>query len=184
MRFRNNALAAFLLLAITGLALLSIYLLQPPKAKPVDAPETEFSAGRAMGYVQEIAQEPHAMGTAAHANVREYLLNTMRQLGLDPQVQETTVTRAVGNAAYAGHVYNIIGRLKGNGSGKAILLMAHYDSQPNALGAGDDGAGVAAILETARALQAEEKLEHDVISLLTDGEEYGLYGARAFMQHP
>ncbi|WP_162051486.1 M20/M25/M40 family metallo-hydrolase [Pontibacter pamirensis] len=185
MRYRNNAIATFLLLALTGFALLSIYLLMPPRPEPAAAPAEEFSAERAMKYVHQIAQEPHAMGTAAHADVREYLLSEMRQLGLDPQVQEATAVNEAGKAAYVGHVYNLIGRMKGSSAGDtAILLVAHYDSQPNARGAGDDGAGVAAILETIRALKQAEPLDHDVIVLLTDGEEYGLYGAKAFMKHP
>ena len=36
--------------------------------------------------------------------------------------------------------------------------MAHYDSVPMAPGAGDDGAGVVAILETARALKTGSAL--------------------------
>ncbi|WP_238395725.1 M20/M25/M40 family metallo-hydrolase [Pontibacter pudoricolor] len=62
--------------------------------------------------------------------------------------------------------------------------MAHYDSQPNTLGAADDGAGIAAMLETARAIKQGEPLQNDVIFLMTDGEEYGLYGAKAFLKHP
>ncbi|GAB3531002.1 M20/M25/M40 family metallo-hydrolase [Pontibacter brevis] len=185
MRYRNYAIATFLLLALTGFALLSIYLLLPPEPKPVNAPLEEFSAERAMKYVHQVAQEPHAMGTAAHAAVRTYLLNEMQQLGLNPQVQEATALNEAGKVTYVGYVYNLIGRLEGTGaSDKAILLVAHYDSQPNARGAGDDGAGVAAILETIRALKQAAPLEHDVIVLLTDGEEYGLYGAKAFMKHP
>lgn len=125
------------------------------------------------------------MGTAAHAEVRAYLLEQMEELGLNPQVQDTFALNPIEGASLVGHVYNLVGRLKGTGDGEeAILLMAHYDSQPNTLGAGDDGAGVAAILETVRALKQGEPLEHDVIVLLTDGEEYGLYGAAAFMKHP
>ncbi|MDX5480178.1 MAG: M20/M25/M40 family metallo-hydrolase, partial [Hymenobacteraceae bacterium] len=185
MQYRHNALSAFLLLALTGLALLSIYLLMPPEPKPADAPATEFSAERAMAHVHQIAREPHAMGTAAHAEVREYLLGQLQELGLNPQVQEETAANNRGATASVGYVYNLLGRLEGTGeSDRAVLLMAHYDSQPNARGAGDDGAGVAAILETIRALKQAEPLAHDVIVLLTDGEEYGLYGAKAFLKHP
>ncbi len=138
-----------------------------------------------MQHVRQIAQEPHAMGTAAHAEVRGYLLRQMQALGLEPQVQEATVVNNRSGIATVGHVYNLVGRLKGTGAGgKAVLLVAHYDSQPNARGAGDDGAGVAAILETVRALKQAEPLAHDVVVLLSDGEEYGLYGAKAFLGHP
>jgi len=184
MRHRNNAIAAFLLLALTGLALLSIYLLMPPAPVPATAPVNVFSAERAMQHVNQIAKAPHAMGTAAHAEVRSYLVSQMQQLGLKPQVQQTTAVYSSGPVATAGNVYNLVGRIEGTfPDNKAIVLMAHYDSQPNARGAGDDGAGVAAILETVRALKQTKPLQHDVIVLLTDGEEYGLFGARAFMEH-
>ena len=184
MRHRNYAIATFLLLALTGFALLSIYLVRAPEALPANAPATDFSAERAMAHVQQIAKKPHAMGTAAHADVRNYLVSQMQQLGLAPEVQETIVVNDGGNVAQAGYVYNIVGRLKGKGKGKAVLLMAHYDSQPNTLGAADDGAGIAAMLETARAIKQSKPLQNDVIFLMTDGEEYGLYGAKGFLKHP
>jgi len=81
---------------------------------------------------------------------------------------------------------NVLARLEGTAdSGKAFLLMAHYDSVPTAPGATDDGAGVAAMLETLRALKAGPPLQNDVIFLFTDGEERGMLGARAFVDsHP
>jgi acetylornithine deacetylase/succinyl-diaminopimelate desuccinylase-like protein len=51
--------------------------------------------------------------------------------------------------------------------------------------AGDDSAGIAAILETVRALRAGGPLAHDVIVFFTDGEEPGMLGAAAFVrEHP
>ncbi|GAA4417734.1 M20/M25/M40 family metallo-hydrolase [Nibrella viscosa] len=177
-------LAICILLALTGFSGWSIWLIRPPEALPATAPVTEFSAERAMSYVRRIAAAPHAMGTPAHEQVRAYLINEMRRLGLQPEVQDLTVSAQAWSSSLTGHVYNIIGRLPGQTSGKAVLLMAHYDSQPNTPGAGDDGAGVAAILETARALRQGPPLQNDVIFLLTDGEEYGLFGASAFLHHP
>ncbi len=39
------------------------------------------------------------------------------------------------------------------GEGKAIVLLAHYDSVPAGPGASDDESGVSIVLETARALR-------------------------------
>ena len=61
-----------------------------------------------------------------------------------------------------------------------MLVVAHYNSQPHAPGAGDDGAGVAAMLETLRALRVGPPLLHDVIWLFSDGEEAGMLGAQAY----
>jgi hypothetical protein len=181
-------LTAFALLTITLIIALSLWFIraqEPPAPLPANAPATAFSAQRAFGYVQQIARQPHAMGTPAHAQVRTYLLGQLRLLGLEPQVQETIVAHRSGPKA--GYVFNLLARLPGQQptGRKAVLMLAHYDSQPNALGAADDGSCVAAILETARALKAGPPLQHDVIFLLTDGEEYGLFGAQAFVnQHP
>lgn len=171
--------------------------MQPPSAQPATAPLTEFSAERAMTHLRQIAREPHASGTPDHPRVRAYLLAALRELGLQPQVQEATVVVAptkpsslpssgamLSVASRAGYVYNVLARLKGRQSGKAVLVLAHYDSQPSTLGAADDGAGVAAILESVRALKQAGPLQHDLIVLFTDGEENGLFGARAFLRHP
>ncbi|WP_224744271.1 M20/M25/M40 family metallo-hydrolase [Pontibacter aquaedesilientis] len=173
-----------MLTALVGLSVYSVSLMSPPEALPADAPPAEFSAERAMRHVREVAREPHAMGTPAHARVRQYLLRQMEALGLQTEVQEATTVNQVGETNNVGYVYNLLGRLKGTQQrGKTVLVMAHYDSQPNTPGAGDDAAGIAALLETARALQQGEPLQHDVIFLMTDGEEYGLYGAKAFLKH-
>jgi hypothetical protein len=58
--------------------------------------------------------------------------------------------------------------------------MAHSDSVPGSPGAADDAAGVISALETVRALAAAGPRKRDVIVLITDGEEAGLLGARAF----
>jgi hypothetical protein len=195
-------LSALLLLALIGLSALSIWLTGPPPPKPATAPSAAFSAARAMIHVRQIARQPHAIGTPDHPRVRAYLLGALRGLGLQPQVQETVIVgpllssgslatsgSMLANSSKAAYVYNVLCRIPGRqpaqaGPRKAVLLMAHYDSQPNTPGAADDGAGVAAILETARALQQSGPLAHDVILLLTDGEEYGLFGAKAFLKHP
>ncbi len=71
-------------------------------------------------------------------------------------------------------------RLPGRGNTRAFALMGHYDSVRYGPGAADNGASVAALLETARALRAGPPLSNDVLFVFTDGEETGLFGAKAF----
>src|SRR6202030_2080531 len=135
-------------------------------------------------HVVAIAQRPHPIGSAEHDRVRDYLVAQLRNLGLEPQIQNAT---GVGTrSADAGRVQNILARMPGRqNGGPAVLLVAHYDSVEAAPGAADDGAGIVAILETVRALRAGAPLLHDVIVLFTDGEEPGLLGAAAFVrEHP
>jgi hypothetical protein len=73
-------------------------------------------------------------------------------------------------------------RISGKNPGKALLLSAHYDSVHTGPGAADDGASVAAILETLRVIKTHPPLQNDLICLFTDSEEAGLLGAQAFVE--
>ena len=178
------ALASVLLLALALLAAWSG--LQPPDAAPASVPAAVFSAERALAHVRAYGRTMHAMGTPAHAATREYLLRTLADLGYAPEVQRATAIGHVGPAlVQAGHVANVLARLNGAGGANAIMLMAHYDSVTTGPGASDDGAGVAALLEVARALKVGPPPANDVIFLFTDGEEAGHFGATAFArEHP
>jgi Zn-dependent M28 family amino/carboxypeptidase len=90
-----------------------------------------------------------------------------------------------GEIASAATVRNLVARIPGAASTGGVLLTAHYDSRTQSPGAGDDATGVAAILETVRALRTGPPPRNDVIILLTDAEELGLLGATAFAEgHP
>jgi hypothetical protein len=128
-----------------------------------------------------IARQPHSMGTPANVAVHDYLVQRCQALGLQVSLQDTSTFTSAFGQVVGGRVQNIIARLPGQKPGdKAVLVVAHYDSQPHTPGAGDDGASVAAMLETIRALRTGPPLAHDVIWLFTDGEEADLLGARAY----
>jgi hypothetical protein len=155
----------------------------PPRA-PRSAHPAEFSVERAMGHVRAIARAPHPTGSPELSRVRRYILDQIRSLRL---AAETVTTTAVGTRyAEAGTVTNILTRLPGRDRDEsAVLLVAHYDGVAAGPAAGDDGSGVAIMLETLRALAAGPPLAHDVMALFTDGEESGLLGAAAFAaQYP
>ncbi|WP_166482229.1 M28 family metallopeptidase [Scytonema sp. UIC 10036] len=162
------------------------FQLKPPVAVPTSAPVLEFSSGRAMKHLEAIAQKPHPIGSSEHTIVRDYIVKQLTDRGLKPEVQKTTVVNSRwGTPFVAGTVHNILAKLSGTDNTKAVLLAAHYDSVPNGSGASDDGAAVAAMLETVRALKVYAPLRNDVIFLFTDGEEPGLLGAKAFVdEHP
>ena len=182
---------AALVVATLGAGLvLGLAPLRPPRPLPADAPAAEFSAARAFRHVQAVAGAPHPLGSPEHAVVRDYLLAELRGLGFTPDVQRTTATNEAYGAKWKGaipaaSVENILARLPGTASTRPLLLMAHYDSTPYSPGAADNAAGVAALLEALRALRGEPALRNDLIVLLTDAEEQGLVGAKAFVeQHP
>lgn len=176
-------IAALVFLACVGL--LSVWSLSPPEIVNNVAP-TGFSAARARDYLKAIAAKPHPIGSPTHAEVRDYVVSELVKIGLHPQVQKTTAVNTLWGRPYrAATVENIVAKLDGTQSTRAVLLVAHYDAAPTSLGASDDGAAVATLLETMRALKANAPLKNDVIFLATDGEEAGLLGAIAFsQQHP
>lgn len=178
-----SGVLVFIFLAVC--ALFSIYRLNPPDAVAATAPANEFSSGRAMRHLEAISHKPHPVGTREHASVRDYILQQLNELGLEPEVQRTTTVAKSGGGLRVAVVENIAGRLRGSDDGKAVLLVAHYDTVPMSPGVSDDGSSVAAILEAARALKAGPPLRNSVICLFTDAEEIGLLGAKAFVEeHP
>jgi len=174
--------ALYFLLFIVFVSTLSIITSTAPDVVNKTAPDSVFSAERAHVFLKEIAKAPHSLGTSEHTRVREYIISTCNQIGLETSIQTTTAIQSFNRGVVAANINNVIAILKGTTEGKAVVIMAHYDSQPNALGAGDDGAGIAAMLETARILKSGKTLTNDLIFLFTDGEEDGLLGAKAFVQ--
>jgi hypothetical protein len=171
--------------AIVALVVIGLHHATPPASLPASISAAEFSSGRALPHVRHIAQQPHPTGTMENAAVRDYLLAQLQALGLQPEVQNAFAVNASGPWGNVGNIHNVLVRIPGRTAGKALLLMAHYDSTPTGPGAADDAASVAAILETLRALQAQPALQNDVFCLFSDGEEAGLLGASAFVaEHP
>lgn len=154
-----------------------------PEPLTLDAPENQFSAGRAIEQLEPMVVKPHPAGSTALAAVREKLISELQELGFQVEVQSTTGTLT--RYQVAGEVDNILARMPGTDNSGALMLMAHYDSVPQGPGAGDNGAGVVTILETIRALGMELPLRNDLVIVFTDVEEYGILGAQAFTaQHP
>jgi hypothetical protein len=173
-----------LALGVTALlaaaCVLALALSSPPNPLPASAPATDFSAERAFRHVQVIAQTPRPAGTAASAAAREYILGQFRQFDIPAEI--VTVRSVDGHSG--SEIHNVLARLPGRANTRAFALTGHYDSVRYGPGAADDGASVAAMLETARALRAGPPLSNDVIFVFTDGEETGLLGAKAFARHP
>ncbi|MES2033340.1 MAG: M20/M25/M40 family metallo-hydrolase [Pseudomonadota bacterium] len=176
--------------ALAGALLLAWQGARTPAPVDAAAPATTFSAGRALVDIGVIARVPHPVASPANAQVRDYLVARMTALGLSPMVHASdgVDTRAGENGllVLGAPVENIVGVLPGRDRTlPAVAVMAHYDSVEGSPGAADDATGVAAALEIARALKARGTPERDVVFLITDGEEAGLLGARAFFaEHP
>ncbi len=172
--------ALALMLALFALALVLVAVRhRPPARRPADAPAVEFSGTRAREVLRRLVRHgrPHPVGSAADDQVREVIVGILTDLGYQPRIEEGFACHWGGACA---RVRNVVARLDGREPGAAVAMTAHYDSVDAGPGASDDLAGVAAILEIARALKAGPPPRHPVMVLIDEGEESGLIGATAF----
>jgi Tol biopolymer transport system component len=108
----------------------------------------------------------------------------------------TTVDLEVKIDAVETSVANVVGKLEGKESARAIVIGAHYDhlglggegslapeSKEPHLGADDNASGVASIVELAEALAAVDH-QTDIYFVAFTGEESGLLGSHWFVEHP
>jgi hypothetical protein len=179
----------WLVVSLLSAIALAVLGTTPPRSAPPNAPGGDFSAARAMTDVERIARAPHPSGSAEHAALRGYLMQRLGALGLTVRTQEgqfpddarAALNRRGGTKVEQIPLTNVLGLLRGTQPNlPAVALMAHYDSVWGSPAAADDGAGVASILETVRALSLDGGRRRDVLVIFTDGEEAGLNGARMF----
>jgi hypothetical protein len=174
-----------ILVALLGFAALAHWLDDPPAPLTLDAPSTSFSAARAAEQLQVLLAEgvPHPLASAADARIRSRIVERLAALGIPAELHSGWVCDL---ALACGKAVNIVARIEGSDPASgAVLLAAHYDSVPAGPGAGDDGIGVASILEIARVLREQPMARHPVVLLIDEGEETGLLGAKLFVDsHP
>lgn len=177
-----------LALVAIGFWFVGRYVDNMPAPRGLDAPPTEFSAARANATLARLLgpEVPHPVSTDANKAVRDRIRAAFAALGV-----KTTIYRATGCNGRPKYGFFVCGTVEdiladvAPGEGKAIILLAHYDSVPAGPGASDDQSGVATVLETVRALKARGlKSTHPILAVITDGEEAGLLGASAFVADP
>ncbi len=169
---------AVAVLALAAVAACALRRSAPPRPRGEDAPPAEFSAARAEETLRRLLAEetPRPPGSPEHQRFRQRLEAELGHLSLVPRVERGFACSPRGSCAY---LANLLAELPGSARGPAVLLVAHYDSVEAGPGASDDAAGVACVLETARALLTAPR-RNPVLLLFTDGEEAGLLGAELF----
>lgn len=147
-------------------------------------------------------------GATGHLAAMHWIVEAMTEIGLEPVGIEGDFVypypaSPAGNmyqldddggisVAASDVAYDLVGRVPGSNPDLAhehILVMAHYDHLgvdefgDSFNGAFDNAAGVAVALELGRILMMAPP-ERSVIIMLTDEEESGLDGARAWLEDP
>ncbi len=176
-------------------AALSYSAHQPPAPLTVDVAANLFSAMRADQYLEKLVGDgiPHPAGTKQNQIVQRRVQEILESFGYETEIHSSSSAPFVLDNQGPFELTNVIANLEGNGKYRneprhKIALVAHYDSHPAGPGASDDGVGTAALLEVARMLKLQsiqKSFDRDIVFLITDGEEYGLLGAKKFVEeHP
>lgn len=130
-------------------------------------------------------------GTKSNAKVVQYVRNYFREINLEPYSGDNYYHSFYGEylkcsryfmVQINGTVENVVGRIKGKDSTKAVVITAHLDSF---LGKGviDNASGVAVLLKTAETLSGifqTDSYPVDIIFVAFNAEESGLVGSEAF----
>ena len=105
-----------------------------------------------------------------------------RLLKRGPVEVELEITNTIGDAPV--DVYNTVAEIRGSEKpDEVVVLGAHLDSWDLGTGTTDNGAGVASLMEAARALQKLGlKPKRTIRFILFTGEEQGLCGSRAYVE--
>jgi hypothetical protein len=176
------AAAAALLLLVALMAmkgwLTTVPDLAPPRAGGFDQARAVAQLARVLG-----DQRPHPVDSAADDAVRDRLVAELRAMGLSPRVADAWACTGAARSRNlsCARVRNVVATI-GPAEGPHLLLASHYDSTPTGPGAADDGIGVASMLEIASLLK-DSRPARPVTFLFDEGEESGLLGAKAFLEH-
>ena len=112
-----------------------------------------------------------------NARAAEYLFNTYKSFGYEPEYQWFEARNALG-----GRTANVLATLRGTLHPELVYVVSsHYDSVAVGPGADDDSSGTAALLETARILARHPQPATIVFASFT-GEEAGLLGSREWVR--
>ncbi|MFK8011689.1 MAG: M20/M25/M40 family metallo-hydrolase [Marinicellaceae bacterium] len=168
--------------------LILIYLafipLKPHNIKEDAILNGPFLMKNAIDHVKYISNQPHYVGSQNQQRVKSYIMQQLQSMGLEVLIQKRNVSNKYHTFI---QVENIIAKIKGSDKSEdaqSLLVMSHYDSAPySSYGASDAGAGVAVVLEGIRSFLSQNiQPKNDIIILISDAEEIGLLGAKAFAE--
>lgn len=199
-RYRKTSLTFLAVFVLLATVLLSYFenSLEYSVSLPTD--ELELSIlGSLWLHLQNIARKKHAYSSKANDEVHDYLEDIVKRLvakkawaEYDNDLNGTNNIMylsplAKGDIVSYYESNNVLVRINGtNPSLPALLLSAHFDSVPSSYGVTDDGMGIASLLGVLDYLTSKsvDQPERTIIFNFNNNEEFGLYGANAFLFHP
>lgn len=179
----------FIVMMVCAGLLLGAWQTLPPGA-PKGLDETPITLNEAspapdlrmmLSHLRAMTGAPRPLGSEALADAQQYITDQLTQMGAEYEVQRYELGIKPGNAL---SLNNIIVTVKGKNPDEAVLFVAHTDSVSTGPGAFDDMVSVTALMEAIRAL-AGQTPARDIVFVLTDGEELGMWGAMRYVKdHP
>ncbi|CAI5759065.1 unnamed protein product [Candida verbasci] len=130
--------------------------------------------------LENISKTEHSYGSIGNQQVHDYLESRIKELASDYDF-EISKHFFKNNGVHYYESNNLLVRINGTEDWPALLLSAHYDSVPSSYGVTDDGMGIACLLGV---LESIKKPKRTIIFNFNNNEEFGLYGAKAFVHHP
>lgn len=155
-----------------------------PDGPPSDSPAPDgFNTAAALQRLDAWAAAPRPSGSPAHASVRAQLTTALESSGFVVQALPFPIGDAAGVNLLA-HSPDVLPDATPDKNPSGVWLTAHTDTVPGSPGAADDGLGLTVAVGVAEALSSGTGPPPGLHILLTDGEESGLRGARAFTRSP
>lgn len=162
------------------------------------AVKTNFDRENMMTHIEKLSENGPRSIVHKEANEKaaEYIISQLEDLGF---VNADTTTRpaylvqeyvAIDSEGKNQNFYlkNVIVHIPANApdaTGDAVMFMGHFDSVPMGPGASDDGVACATMLEAIRyyseRMDGGYTMKNDLLFCFVNGEEYDLFGSRAFM---
>ncbi|NJW54844.1 peptidase M28, partial [Salinimicrobium sp. CDJ15-91] len=96
----------------------SFYNTRPQVDLSREIPPHQFSTARALEHVKSLAKEPHYVGSTAHRYARNYIVSQLEAMDLLVETQEGYTLNKIGILT---RPQNIMTRIQGSGTGKALL---------------------------------------------------------------
>ena len=159
---------------------------------------TDFDQDKMLTHIEKLSENGPRSVVHKEANEAaiEYIVSQAESWGVVNSdstdkpayaVQEYVATDETGRYQNF-YLKNVIVHIPANAdktTNEAIMFMGHLDSVPMGQGASDDGVACAAMLEAIRyyldRMENGYTLTNDLVFCFVNGEEYNLYGSRAFM---
>ena len=159
---------------------------------------TNFNQDTMLTHIEKLSENgPRSLiDKEANQKALEYIISQVESFGIVNEdttdvpaymIQDYVATDDAGRYQNF-YLDNLIVHIPANAektTGEAVMFMGHFDSVPMGLGASDDGVACATMLEAIRyyldKMQNGYTISNDLVFCFVNGEEYNLFGSRAFM---